>query len=153
MAVTGGILYGLGVFLAGLHELALVAALTYGLIGGVGLGFRIHRSGGRAGEVVSRSPRLDHRNRGRAASEQARWSLAPIATSLIASVGVLKTFSYLGLAYLVVTPAAGLFMRIRPKAGGRRMDTRAGSRPQSERLTRFCAQRSRAHRASGGRCG
>jgi OFA family oxalate/formate antiporter-like MFS transporter len=40
---------------------------------------------------------------------------APIATTLIASVGVLKTFSYLGLAYLVVTPAAGLFMRNPPE--------------------------------------
>jgi OFA family oxalate/formate antiporter-like MFS transporter len=40
---------------------------------------------------------------------------APIATSLIARVGVLNTFSYLGLVYLIVTPAAGFFMRNPPE--------------------------------------
>ena len=35
---------------------------------------------------------------------------APVATRLIQSVGVLPTFAYLGIAYGVVTVAAGFFM-------------------------------------------
>jgi OFA family oxalate/formate antiporter-like MFS transporter len=39
---------------------------------------------------------------------------APVATHLIQSVGVLRTFAYLGVAYLVVTMATGFFMRNPP---------------------------------------
>ena len=39
VAVTGGILYGLGVFLAGYTQSLSWLYLTYGLIGGIGLGF------------------------------------------------------------------------------------------------------------------
>jgi OFA family oxalate/formate antiporter-like MFS transporter len=41
---------------------------------------------------------------------------APVATQLIQSVGVLKTFAYLGVAYLLVTMATGYFMQ-NPPAG------------------------------------
>jgi OFA family oxalate/formate antiporter-like MFS transporter len=41
---------------------------------------------------------------------------APIATKLIQSVGVLQTFSYLGIAYAIVAVAAGYFMQ-NPPAG------------------------------------
>jgi OFA family oxalate/formate antiporter-like MFS transporter len=37
-----------------------------------------------------------------------------VATRLIQSVGVLSTFAYLGIAYLIVTVVAGLFMRNPP---------------------------------------
>ena len=41
---------------------------------------------------------------------------APVATRLIQNVGVLQTFAYLGIAYLVVTMGAGYFMQ-NPPAG------------------------------------
>jgi OFA family oxalate/formate antiporter-like MFS transporter len=40
---------------------------------------------------------------------------APVATHLIQSVGVLKTFAYLGIAFLIVTVAAGYFMQNPPE--------------------------------------
>jgi OFA family oxalate/formate antiporter-like MFS transporter len=40
---------------------------------------------------------------------------APVATRLIQSVGVLQTFSYLGIAFLIVTVAAGYFMQNPPE--------------------------------------
>jgi len=40
---------------------------------------------------------------------------APVATRLIQSVGVLQTFAYLGIAFLVVTVAAGYFMQNPPE--------------------------------------
>jgi OFA family oxalate/formate antiporter-like MFS transporter len=39
---------------------------------------------------------------------------APVATQLIQSVGVLSTFAYLGIAYLIVTVVTGLFMQNPP---------------------------------------
>ena len=39
---------------------------------------------------------------------------APLATRLIQNVGVLNTFAYLGIAFLVVTVAGGLFMQNPP---------------------------------------
>jgi OFA family oxalate/formate antiporter-like MFS transporter len=40
---------------------------------------------------------------------------APLATRLIQSVGVLPTFAYLGIAYLIVTVVAGFFMQNPPE--------------------------------------
>jgi OFA family oxalate/formate antiporter-like MFS transporter len=40
---------------------------------------------------------------------------APVATRLIQSVGVLNTFAYLGIAYLIVTVIASLFMQNPPE--------------------------------------
>jgi OFA family oxalate/formate antiporter-like MFS transporter len=39
---------------------------------------------------------------------------APVATRLIQSVGVLNTFAYLGIAYLIVTIISGSFMQNPP---------------------------------------
>src|SRR6202158_2802718 len=65
VAVSGGILYGLGVFLASFSANKLWwLYLSYGLIGGVGLGpfFIVPVAG--LGEMVSGSQRTDHRDRG-----------------------------------------------------------------------------------------
>ena len=134
VAVTGGILYGLGVFLAGFTNSLSWLYLTYGLIGGVGLGF---------GYIVPVAVLVkwfpDRRGliTGIAVGGFGAGALvtAPIATSLIASVGVLKTFSYLGLAYLVVTPAAGLFMR-NPPEGWRPAGWTPAPAQAAERATR-----------------
>ncbi len=115
VAVTAGILYGLGVFLAGWSSIGLSwLYLTYGLIGGIGIGL---------GYIVPVAVLVkwfpDRRGliTGIAVGGFGAGALvtAPVATSLIQSVGVLATFKYLGIAYLVVTIVAGLFMRVPPE--------------------------------------
>ena len=116
VALTGGFLYGLGVFLASysannLHWLYL----SYGVIGGIGLGF---------GYIVPIAVLVkwfpDKRGliTGVAVGGFGAGALvtAPVATRLIQSVGVLHTFAYLGVAYLIVTMIAGWFMQ-NPPAG------------------------------------
>ncbi len=115
VAVTAGILYGLGVFLAGWSSIGLSwLYLTYGLIGGIGIGL---------GYIVPVAVLVkwfpDRRGliTGIAVGGFGAGALvtAPVATSLIQSVGVLATFKYLGIAYFVVTIVAGLFMRVPPE--------------------------------------
>ncbi len=115
VAVTAGILYGVGVFLAGWSSIGLSwLYLTYGLIGGIGIGL---------GYIVPVAVLVkwfpDRRGliTGIAVGGFGAGALvtAPVATSLIQSVGVLATFKYLGIAYLVVTIVAGLFMRVPPE--------------------------------------
>ena len=114
VALTGGFLYGLGVFLASFSADKLWCLyLSYGLIGGVGLGF---------GYIVPIAVLVkwfpDRRGliTGIAVAGFGAGALvtAPVATYLIQSVGVLQTFAYLGVAYLVVTMATGFFMQNPP---------------------------------------
>ncbi len=114
VALTGGLLYGLGVFLASFSADKLWwLYMSYGVIGGVGLGF---------GYIVPVSVLVkwfpDRRGliTGVAVGGFGAGALvtAPLATRLIASVGVLQTFAYLGVAYLVVTMATGFFMQNPP---------------------------------------
>ena len=114
VALTGGALYGLGVFLASFsaHKLWWLY-LSYGLIGGIGLGF---------GYIVPVAVLVkwfpDRRGliTGIAVGGFGAGALvtAPLATRLIQTVGVLSTFAYLGIAYLVVTVVAGFFMQNPP---------------------------------------
>ena len=114
VAVTGGALYGLGVFLASFsaHKLWWLY-LSYGLIGGIGLGF---------GYIVPVAVLVkwfpDRRGfiTGVAVGGFGAGALitAPLATRLIQSVGVLNTFAYLGIADLLVTVVGGLFMQNPP---------------------------------------
>jgi OFA family oxalate/formate antiporter-like MFS transporter len=114
VALTGGFLYGLGVFLASysannLHWLYF----SYGVIGGIGLGF---------GYIVPIAVLVkwfpDKRGliTGVAVGGFGAGALvtAPVATRLIQSVGVLHTFAYLGIAYLIITMVAGWFMQNPP---------------------------------------
>jgi OFA family oxalate/formate antiporter-like MFS transporter len=115
VAVTGGVLYGLGVMLASFTERLEWLYVTYGLIGGLGLGL---------GYIVPVAVLLkwfpDRRGfiTGIAVGGFGAGALvtAPIATVLIERVGVLSTFAWLGLAYLITAPLAGWFMR-NPRAG------------------------------------
>lgn len=121
VALTGGFLYGLGVFLASFSADKLWwLYLSYGLIGGIGLGF---------GYIVPVAVLVkwfpDRRGliTGIAVGGFGAGALvtAPVATHLIQSVGVLQTFAWLGIAYLVVTMATGSLMRNPPdgwKPGG-----------------------------------
>jgi OFA family oxalate/formate antiporter-like MFS transporter len=114
VALTGGFLYGLGVFLASFSADRLWwLYLSYGLIGGVGLGF---------GYIVPIAVLVkwfpDRRGliTGIAVGGFGAGALitAPVATRLIQSVGVLRTFAYLGIAYMIVTMATGYFMQNPP---------------------------------------
>jgi OFA family oxalate/formate antiporter-like MFS transporter len=113
VALTGGALYGLGVFLATFSTRISWLYLTYGLIGGIGLGFAYIVP---VAVLVKWFPDRRGLITGIAVGGFGAGALitAPLATRLIQSVGVLNTFAYLGVAYLIVTVLAGLFMRNPP---------------------------------------
>jgi OFA family oxalate/formate antiporter-like MFS transporter len=113
VALTGGGLYGLGVFLASFSHDLWWLYLSYGVVGGIGLGL---------GYIVPVAVLVkwfpDRRGliTGIAVGGFGAGALitAPVATRLIQSVGVLSTFAYLGIAYLIVTVITGLFMQNPP---------------------------------------
>jgi len=116
VALTGGFLYGLGVFLSSYSTNGLWwLYLSYGLIGGLGLG---------AGYIIPIAVLVkwfpDRRGliTGIAVGGFGAGALitAPLATLFIKSMGVLNTFAYLGIIYLVVVMAAAFFMK-NPPAG------------------------------------
>src|SRR6202011_1077119 len=113
VALTGAALYGVGVFLASFSHNLSWLYLSYGLIGGIGLGL---------GYIVPVAVLVkwfpDRRGliTGIAVGGFGAGALitAPVATRLIQSVGVLSTFAYLGIGYLIVTIIAGSFMQNPP---------------------------------------
>jgi OFA family oxalate/formate antiporter-like MFS transporter len=114
VAVTGGALYGLGVFLASFSANKLWwLYLSYGLIGGIGLGFAYIVP---VAVLVKWFPDRRGLITGIAVGGFGAGALitAPLATRLIQNVGVLDTFAYLGIAFLIVTVVAGFFMRNPP---------------------------------------
>ncbi len=136
VAVTGGVLYGLGVFLASFSNGRLWwLYLTYGLIGGAGLGLAYIVP---VSVLVKWFPDKRGLLTGIAVGGFGVGALitAPVATHLIQSVGVLPTFAYLGVAYLVVTVVAGWFMQNPPAewapAGWSPSGTQSGQRSRQE---------------------
>ncbi len=115
VAITGGFLYGMGVFLASFSDHKLWwLYLTYGVIGGIGLGFSYIVP---VAVLVKWFPDRRGLITGIAVGGFGAGALvtAPIATRLIQSVGVLQTFAYLGIAFLIVTVVAGYFMQNPPE--------------------------------------
>jgi MFS transporter, OFA family, oxalate/formate antiporter len=115
VALTGGALYGCGVFLASFSEHGLWwLYLTYGVIGGIGLGFAYIVP---ISVLVKWFPDRRGLMTGIAVGGFGAGALvtAPVATRLIQSVGVLQTFAYLGIAFFIVSVAAGYFMENPPE--------------------------------------
>ena len=114
VAMTAAVLYGLGVFLASFSANKLWwLYLSYGFIGGLGLGL---------GYIVPVATLVkwfpDRRGliTGIAVGGFGAGALitAPVASRLIQMVGVLPTFAYLGIAYLVIALIASSFMQNPP---------------------------------------
>lgn len=114
VAMTGGLLWGAGVFLASFTQHRLWwLYLTYGAIGGTGLGmgyivpisFLVKWFPDRRGLIV-----------GLAVGGFGAGSLiaAPLAHHLIELAGVAHTFAYLGITYAIVSAISALFMRNPP---------------------------------------
>lgn len=115
VALTGGVFYGLGVFLASFSANKLWwLYLSYGLIGGIGLGLAYIVP---VAVLVKWFPERRGLITGIAVGGFGAGALitAPVATQLIQNVGVLHTFAILGFAYLIITVVAGLFMKNPPE--------------------------------------
>jgi OFA family oxalate/formate antiporter-like MFS transporter len=115
VALTGGVLYGLGVFLAGFAGGSLpLLYLTYGLMSGIGIGL---------GYIVPVATLIkwfpDKRGfiTGVAVAGfgGGAFVTALVAKSLVSSVGPFRTFTILGIVYLVMVVGAALFMRNPPE--------------------------------------
>jgi len=114
VALTGGFLYGFGVFMASFSTNKLWwLYLSYGLVGGIGVGFSYIVP---IAVLVKWFPDRRGLITGIAVGGFGAGALvtAPVATRLIQSVGVLHTFAYLGIAYLVITMATAYFTQNPP---------------------------------------
>jgi len=135
VALTGGVLYGSGVFLASFSDHKLWwLYLTYGVIGGIGLGFSYIVP---VAVLVKWFPDRRGLITGIAVGGFGAGALvtAPVATRLIQRVGVLPTFAYLGIAFLIVTVVAGFFMK-NPPAGWRPQGWTPNAAEVSQRAAR-----------------
>jgi MFS transporter, OFA family, oxalate/formate antiporter len=115
VALTAGVLYGLGVFLAGFAESSLVILyLTYGFMSGFGIGL---------GYIVPVATLIkwfpDKRGfiTGVAVAGfgGGAFVTALVAKGLVSAVGPFQTFTILGIIYLVMVVGAALFMRNPPE--------------------------------------
>src|SRR5690242_6975300 len=114
VAITAGIFYGAGVFFSsfsGGHLWWLYFA--YGFLGGIGLGLGYIVP---VATLVKWFPDKRGMITGIAVAGFGAGALitAPIATLLISSVGVLKTFAVLGILYFIVVTVSALFMKDPP---------------------------------------
>ncbi len=115
VALTSGVLYGLGIFLASFADSSLfILYLTYGLMAGIGIGL---------GYIVPLATLIkwfpDRRGfiTGLAVAGFGAGAVltAPIAKQLVFSIGVFSTFAILGIIYLVMVVGAAFFMKNPPE--------------------------------------
>src|SRR5579864_8036986 len=114
VAIVAGIFYGAGVFLAsfsGGHLYWLY--FSYGVLGGIGLGLGYIVP---VATLVKWFPDKRGMITGIAVAGFGAGALitAPIASRLIVSVGVMKTFAILGVAYFIAVTVAALFIKDPP---------------------------------------
>jgi OFA family oxalate/formate antiporter-like MFS transporter len=135
VAMTAGLLWGGGVFLASFSANRLWwLYLTYGVIGGIGLGM---------GYVVPIAVLVkwfpDRRGliTGIAVAGFGAGSLfsAPAAGWLMLRVGLMPTFAYLGVAYAIIAITAGSFMK-NPPIGWKP----EGWAPSASQISQRCTQ-------------
>ena len=115
VALTSGVLYGAGIFLASFAEPNLwILYLTYGLMAGIGIGL---------GYIVPIATLVkwfpDKRGfiTGIAVAGFGAGALvtAPVAKQLFSGVGLFPTFSILGIIYLIMVVGAAFFMKNPPE--------------------------------------
>jgi OFA family oxalate/formate antiporter-like MFS transporter len=114
VAIAAGILYGGGVFLASFSAGHLYwLYFSYGILGGIGIGFGYIVP---VATLVKWFPDKRGMITGIAVAGFGAGALitAPIASRLIVSVGVLKTFAILGIAYFVGVTVPAFFMKDPP---------------------------------------
>ena len=113
VAIAAAVLYGGGIFLASFTESLLWLYLSYGLLGGIGLGLGYIVP---VATLVKWFPDKRGMITGLAVAGFGAGALitAPIATRLIGTIGVLSTFGVLGIIYFVMVLGAGLFMQDPP---------------------------------------
>jgi len=115
MAVIGGLGYGLGVILAGQsHGHLALLYLTFGVLGGVGLGFCYIVP---VATLIKWFPDKRGMITGLAVAGFGAGALvtAPVAQRLIPSVGLPATFAILGSAYLIAVVGSASFMKNPPE--------------------------------------
>src|SRR5437879_698675 len=108
VAITAAIFYGAGVFLASLSAGRLWwLYFSYGFLGGIGLGLGYIVP---VATLVKWFPDKRGMITGLAVAGFGAGALitAPIATRLIASVGVLKTFAILGIGYFIAVTVSAM---------------------------------------------
>src|SRR6266478_6368867 len=118
VAIAAGILYGAGVFLASFSAGHLYwLYFSYGFLGGIGLGLGYIVP---VATLVKWFPDKRGMITGLAVAGFGAGALitAPIAGRLIVSIGVMKTFAVLGIAYFVGVTISAIFMKD-PPAGFR----------------------------------
>lgn len=115
VAMSAGVLYGAGIFLASFAEPSLfILYLTYGLMAGIGIGL---------GYIVPLATLIkwfpDRRGfiTGLAVAGFGAGALltAPIAKILVENVGLFSTFAILGVIYFVMVVGAGSIMKNPPE--------------------------------------
>lgn len=114
VAIAAGIFYGGGVFLASFSAGHLYwLYFSYGVLGGIGIGLGYIVP---VATLVKWFPDKRGMITGIAVAGFGAGALitAPIASRLIVSVGVLKTFAILGIAYLITVTVPAFFMKDPP---------------------------------------
>lgn len=110
---VGGIIFSAGIIAAGFTQSLGYLYMTYGVLGGLGIG-TIYAC------TVANTVKWFPDKRGLASGLVAAGFgsgavlIAPLATSFIQSYGVLTTFQILGVAFLVVISAASQFVKTAP---------------------------------------
>lgn len=135
VAIAAGILYGAGVFLASFSAGHLYwLYFSYGFLGGIGLGLGYIVP---VATLVKWFPDRRGMITGIAVAGFGAGALitAPIASRLIVSVGVMKTFAVLGIAYFVAVTGSALFMKD-PPAGYRPAGWTPSAAQQRQRASR-----------------
>ena len=114
VAIAAGILYGTGVFLASFSAGHLYwLYFSYGFLGGIGLGLGYIVP---VATLVKWFPDRRGMITGIAVAGFGAGALitAPIASRLIVSIGVMKTFAALGVAYFIAVTGSAFFMKDPP---------------------------------------